>query len=434
MNLEQQVEALERIADLKRRGLLDDHEVEQAKREILSRAPAESSEVPVAGDPSDHFGVAASKRGFLVIGAIGIVAAIGAVVLRDTDDKTSVSAVTQSAAASYGTDQLDDKTSAASAGAERDSDTQQKLRTAQDVLHLTETELLDLARNHDIDLSDPSLNPADLTRRLATKMIPAPDLVDDAFEWVLMNHFCQVRWMGFWFNQGLPLPTFDGDYPPTSAGLELNASEDACHVSAMLATENIKHHDERGSAPQQMSLDLADSLMKEEQLGPESAKNLSWLALAWLRYGIEADGSYEHDGGAALGVHTHLNSMSPNGWYFEEGQVLDGFEDLLYTNPSLRESFDQLRRNFDEIATVLYPQLLRLWLASKGAHLVSIDVDNLDSSGSGTERGAIASLVYGSNWWNSPGAPGDLSPQDYPAIVDFLENGGVNGIQLRPIR
>ena len=55
MDLEK-VEALERIADLKRRGLLDDHEVEQAKREILSRTPAESSEVSVAGDPPSPCG------------------------------------------------------------------------------------------------------------------------------------------------------------------------------------------------------------------------------------------------------------------------------------------------------------------------------------------------------------------------------------------
>ena len=62
---------------------------------------------------------------------------------------------------------------------------------------------------------------------------------------------------------------------------------------------------------------------------------------------------------------------------------------------------------------------------------LEIDVDNFDSSGSGSGRGAIVSLVYGSGRWSSPG---DLSPQDYSAIVDFLENGGVTGVQLRSIQ
>ena len=434
----EQVEALERIAELKRRGLLDDHEVEEAKREILGQTPATSSEVSVTGDPSDHFGAAASKRGFLAIGAIGIVVVIVALVLRDTDDKTSTTAAIQSAAERYGTDQRDDKTStsAASAGAERGSDLQQKLKTPQDVLHLTETQLFDLARNNGIDLSDPSLNPADLTRRLATKMLPPPEDVDAAFQWILMNHFCQVRWMGFSFNQGLPLPTFDGDYPPTSAGLELRARERACQMDSMLATEILRLHNEGDtevSAPFEISRDLADSLRKEGYLGTESSSLLRRLALAWLRYAIDAKSSQTSIAApwAALGVEVHLHSMGPNGWAFEQGEMLDGFEDVLYTNPYLRESFDQLRSSFDEIAAMLYPQLLRLWLASKGTHLVSIDVDNFDSSGSGSGRGAIVSLVYGSGRWSSPG---DLSPQDYSAIVDFLENGGVTGVQLRSIQ
>jgi hypothetical protein len=109
MDLEQ-IEALEQITEMKRRGLLNDEEIEEAKREILGRPPAASSKVSVTEDPSNHFGAAASKRALLIIGAIGIVVVLVALVLRDTDDKVS-----------------------APAGTEKGSEPQQNLETPQDI-------------------------------------------------------------------------------------------------------------------------------------------------------------------------------------------------------------------------------------------------------------------------------------------------------------
>jgi len=109
MDLEQ-IEALEQITEMKRRGLLNDEEIEEAKREILGRPPAASSKVSVTEDPSNHFGAATSKRALLIIGAIGIVVVLVALVLRDTDDKTS-----------------------APAGTEKSSEPQQNLETPQHV-------------------------------------------------------------------------------------------------------------------------------------------------------------------------------------------------------------------------------------------------------------------------------------------------------------
>jgi hypothetical protein len=78
---DEEIEALERVADLQRRGLLTDLEAEEAKSEILGQDPATDAQVPNARKRVGLFESAASKRAMLVSSTIAIVVAIALVVI-----------------------------------------------------------------------------------------------------------------------------------------------------------------------------------------------------------------------------------------------------------------------------------------------------------------------------------------------------------------
>ena len=364
----EQVEALERIAELKRRGLLDDHEVEEAKREILGRAPATSSELPATESSRHHLDAATSKRALLVIGAIGIVVVIVALVLRDTDDKTSLPVSTEQSS-------------------EESSEPQQKLKTPQDVLGLTETQIRGIADRNGIDLSDPALDSVDLTKQLAKEMIPSAEWIDEIFQFLVDNHVCQIQWMwtqGLKGNYDAPLPTFnfEGDYPTTSAGLQLRAAERLCERSSLSRNEIIRLHNEGDSDLSFMDetgLNLRDALREEGYLGAESTHQLMNLLPATISYmttGAVAQSSLPAPW-VDLGIAAYIMPLGPNGSAFNSGKLFAGLENVLYSNPYLEESFDQLVMQFEIAARNMYNLALSTWLASKGTHLVSIDVARL---------------------------------------------------------
>ena len=61
---DEEIEALKRVADLQRRGLLTDLEAEEARSEILGQDPATDAQVPNAGKRVGLFESAAESELF----------------------------------------------------------------------------------------------------------------------------------------------------------------------------------------------------------------------------------------------------------------------------------------------------------------------------------------------------------------------------------